>query len=99
MIGFSLPERLPPITDPLGRSWDQPKRLMIERGVAILSPREFLALMDYSDTNPTGVYEGKAWKRYDPRPQYNGWVLCWFAESHDPTMCRLELRPIHILDI
>jgi len=55
--------------------------------------------MDYSDTNPTGVYEGKAWKRYDPRPQYNGWVLCWFAESHDPTMCRLELRPIHILDI
>jgi hypothetical protein len=86
---------IPPITDPLGASWKQPKRenILIDGTHAVMSVGDFNSLLEYSSSIPSGVYPGKMWRRNDGLldRQYlaNGrvpvWLLCWYAESkrHD----------------
>jgi hypothetical protein len=108
MIGFTLPEQIPPITHKFGRYWDQPKLsdVVLERGVAFMSLATFEALCEYSTSIPTGVYEGKMWKRERlvPRDAQLGafnrtgeWSLCWFDTAPDPDRCRIRTRPIRVL--
>lgn len=51
---------IPPITDPLGKSWKQPHRRFIELDDthALMSEQTFKGLSEYSMSNPSGVYEG-----------------------------------------
>lgn len=80
---------IPPITDPLGRSWRQPDRSLIEIDDthALMTRLTFESLADYSASNPSGVYVGKMWRRHDGvfdvvfrsaggTPE---WLLCWFG--------------------
>lgn len=55
---------IPPMTDPLGKHFRQPRReaILVGQDSAFMSHATFAALSDYSTTNPSGVYPGKMWK-------------------------------------
>lgn len=104
------PNTIPTITDPLGRSWDQPSRehILIDDTHALMSRASFEALAEYSATVPSGVYDGKMWKRCDGRyarstmteyitnPQEE-WLLCWYGPSSHPGKCSINWRRILIV--
>lgn len=95
---------IPPITDPMGKRWRQPDPAEIEIDCthALMSQKTFDALPEYSCTFPTGVYPGKMWKRFDGlfdkkcKPEDRKWILMWFGECEDPTMCSNNFREILI---
>lgn len=97
-------EVIPPITDPLGRSWDQPDRrlILIDDTHALMTRDTFDALAEYSCSYPSGVYPGKMWKRhdgaFDARFLARGgkpiWMLMWFGNHADPTLCSNHSRLI-----
>lgn len=81
---------IPPMLDPLGRYWLQPKREEIEVDAthAVMSRSAFAKLSDYSRSQPSGVYSGKMWKRLAERSQHlpcgeaveaGAWLLCWYG--------------------
>lgn len=55
---------IPPITDPLGRSWKQPnpERILLDATHAVMDRTTYDALLTYSTSVPSGVYPGKMWK-------------------------------------
>lgn len=96
---------IPDITDPLGRSWRQPSRSVIELDDthALMTQATFEDLAEYSSSQPTGVYEGKMWKRHDGlydrrcRPEDRRWLLCWYDVSEKgPDYCSTQFREILI---
>jgi hypothetical protein len=95
---------IPPITDPLGKYWDQPARseILVDEKHAVMTEETFRLLHEYSATNPTGVYPGKMWRRHDGlfdqrcKPGERRWLLCWYAECEDPKMCATHWREILI---
>jgi hypothetical protein len=98
-------EAIPKITHRWGKVWKQPDRKFIEVGEAIarMSQHTFDELAEYSCSIPSGVYEGKMWKRHDgahdPRckPEDRKWMLMWFGPSADPDKCSINHRLIEIL--
>lgn len=97
------PNEVPPITDPLGKHWQQPKRenILVDNTHALMSKADFEKLLDYSLSQPSGVYEGKMWKcqrlgpRYEPTGQ---WILRWFGVSDKPGYVSNHGRDILIYD-
>jgi len=93
---YNLP--IPPITDPLGKHWNQPEtmpNLDVMGTHALLSKSEFEGLAEYSTTRPSGVYPGKCWKADGGK---SGWHLCWFGEVPDkPDLCANNSLPIIIV--
>jgi hypothetical protein len=84
---------IPPITDPLGKYWDQPDReeVLVDDRCALMSQNTFAKLMNYETSNPSGVYTGKMWRR--------GMTLCWFSDDADPKLCKNNYRDIIIIEI
>ncbi len=96
--------RIPPITDPMGRHWSQPDSSLIEIDDthARMTAATFRQLAEYSCSQPTGVYPGKMWRR-------DAWVvlpgasdrhiLCWYGnEDPEPTKyCSNHYRIISII--
>ena len=103
---------VPPITDPMGRGWEQPDRLkmVFDSKTVIMSREDFNKLYEYSTSNPTGCYLGKMWKRQnyniikgdddeDVIKWLHTWKLCWFdLSSKGDKWCSTETREIIILD-
>lgn len=99
---------IPPITDPLGRHWDQPPTsdILLDDTHALMTTRTFEDLLEYSATNPTGAYEGKMWRRHDgafdrefrARGGKPVWLLCWYGESDKPDHVSNNSRAIILLD-
>lgn len=100
---------IPPITDPLGKHWDQPstKNIVIDENNAVMSKNVFNQLKEYSASIPTGVYPGKMWKRYDgvfdqefiARGGKPTWKLCWYGEiPNKPELCSINMRDILIVE-
>lgn len=96
---------IPPITDPLGRYWDQPpiERIAIDDTHALMTHEDFTLLPEYSASMPSGVYPGKMWRRrdgaFDPRcrPEDRRWLLCWYGiVPGDATVCSNNFREILI---
>ncbi len=99
---------IPPITEPMGKYWDQPPvaEIRIDDEFATMSQKTFDALHDYSCSKPTGVYPGKMWRRHDGafdrkflaaggKPT---WLLVWFGESRiGPGFCSNNYRKIVII--
>jgi hypothetical protein len=88
---------IPPITDPLGRHWNQPDRdeIQITDTRAYMTTATKNKLSFYDSTLPTGTYDGKMWGRCLD----NGKVLlCWFAPDTDPTKILIRSREIEIDD-
>lgn len=92
--------KIPPITDPMGRHWQQPDpaRIAFTKDCAIMSQSSFRQLAEYSTTIPTGRYVGKMWKA--ERRVADGkteWLLCWFRDNDDVTQTiMLSTLPIVI---
>lgn len=95
---------IPPITDPMGKHWDQPplSAIEIDDAHALMSDATFKALPEYSSTIPTGVYPGKMWRRHDGlldqrcKPSDRQWLLCWYGESDEPDACSINSRKVLI---
>lgn len=101
----SLPNTIPPMTDPMGKHWRQPAvdGIALDDTHALMSKQTFDALPEYSATQPSGVYEGKMWKRRDGLhdrscvPEDRKWLLCWFDKSDKgPEWCSTRFRVILI---
>ena len=84
---------IPEMTHPLSKHWEQPdvKNILISESSAIVTKQDLEALSEYSCSDPTGVYEGKTWKRRDR--ESGGWLLCWFSYSSE-THCKTNIRKI-----
>lgn len=82
---------IPEMVDSRGSYWDQPKTDDIELSdtVAYMTKSTFDALKNYESSYPTGVYEGKMWRR--------GSYLCWYHGSRDPLKCDIGYRAIQIV--
>lgn len=100
------PNIIPPMTDPMGKHWDQPAReeILIDDTHALMSGSTFAALHEYSCSVPTGCYPGKMWRChvgiYDPRckPEDRYWILRWFGfSSKGAAYCSNNVRRIVIL--
>lgn len=99
---------IPPITHPLGQHWDQPSTssILIDDTHALMTRETFNALHEYSATFPTGVYEGKMWKRHDgvfdskfrARGGVPTWKLVWFGYCDDPNAVSNNCRDILIVE-
>lgn len=99
---------IPTIANPLGVHWEQPSRaeIQIDDQFAVMCKRVFLELQEYSASNPTGVYEGKMWKRHDGAHDTEFlakggkpiWLLCWYGPSGNPGYCSINSRKI-VVDV
>lgn len=100
---------IPPITDPLGRNWDQPDMtdVTFDDTHVMLTQKQFDGLAEYSTTTPSGVYPGKCWKaqgldwpkEHGGFPKPNGkWYLRWFGLCEDPNKCSNNGREIIIIN-
>lgn len=97
----SIAHLIPPITDPLGRSWDQPSRFLIEvdETHALMSQAVLDRLKDYSCSMPSGVYPGKMWKcRVNYYDESKGWLLRWYGLHPDPAYVSNHQRRILVYD-
>ena len=85
---------IPPITDPMGRHWDQPPRedILVDDEHAVMTASTFTALLEYSSSIPSGVYDGKMWRRHDYGDCLD--LLMWFGPSDDPGKCKVNSRII-----
>lgn len=67
--------RLPRMTDPLGRLWQQPAglrdRVRVFETHATIPEADWRALPRYETSLPSGVYPGKVWRR--------GKFICWYG--------------------
>lgn len=92
---------IPPITDSLGRYWEQPPRDEVAIGTHTASMHQdtFKQLHEYSASLPTGTYVGKMWKAH----VYNNigqlcWELRWYDVHADPKYLSIKTRRILIID-
>jgi hypothetical protein len=82
---------IPPITNPLGVYWKQPPTdsILLDDTHALMDVETFKNLSNYECSIPSGVYEGKMWRR--------GMDLIWFGPSADPDKCSINVRGIIIV--
>lgn len=103
-----LLEPIPLITDPMGKNWEQPHRseILLDDTYAIMTRTSFNKLHEYSCSFPSGVYEGKMWKRYNgvydhaflARGGKPEWMLVWFGRHDDPEKVSNNFRKILIVE-
>ncbi len=101
-------QAIPLITHPLGSGWTQPdrSRILIDNEYAMMSTADFYQLAEYSCSNPSGVYEGKMWKRHNGsfdsdfigRGGKPTWLLVWYGRSDHPDKCSVNSRKILLSD-
>jgi len=74
-------DKIPAITNPLGKYWEQPEisDIEIDDTHALMNHESFKKLKDYSRSQPTGAYAGKMWKC----KHADKWVLRWFSICPD----------------
>lgn len=81
---------------PLSSGWHQPStdRILINDEQALMDQDVFDQLAEYSMSYPSGVYEGKIWKR----KAGENWLLCWYANHpSQKATCVIYFRTITIL--
>lgn len=95
-------EMIPPITDPLGKHWEQPSTdaILLDDTHALMEEATFYKLADYSCSMPSGVYPGKMW-RANPHQFFpdapDQWFLRWYGIHPDPKFVTNNQRAIIIL--
>jgi len=81
---------IPPITNELGRYWEQPDPagILVDDTHAVMSAADF-ALLKHYDSLPSGVYDGKMWRARG--------LLCWYGPSDNPDHCSINTREIIVV--
>ena len=87
---------IPPMTDPLGEFWNQPKtdNIIVDDKHALMSSSDCKKLMDYSMSSPSGAYVGKMWKSHTGSSQF----LHWYDFSDKPDQVMHMRREIILID-
>lgn len=87
---------IPPITDPLGKHWQQPdpREILIDDDHALMTRATFEQLLEYSTSIPSGKYIGKMFKSR----RFGCWYLRWYDHDPDPTILFIECRTILLVD-
>ena len=91
---------IPEMSHPWSKHWPQPdpREILVDSTHAVMSLETFRKLPEYSCTLPSGVYEGKMWRRREPySPEVFGvtkWYLMWYGPSEDPLQCSINHRQI-----
>lgn len=88
---------IPPMTDPLGRHWDQPSDIReapMDDTHVLLSSKQVAGLKEYSTSVPSGTYDGKCWKR----KQGDDMFLCWYEPCNTPGQIGIGYRIIIEVD-
>lgn len=90
------PHLIPVMTHKLSSGWDQPstEKILVDDESAVMDNKTFEQLKNYSTSIPSGVYEGKMWRRLIGID----WYLCWYCQSDRPSMCAVDKRKIIISD-
>ena len=90
---------IPPITNPLGQHWDQPKAddVLVDDTHAVMTEHSLSLLSEYSHSMPSGVYHGKMWKCANHK-EPGCWWLVWYGFDEDPGFCSNNYREILITD-
>ena len=85
---------IPASTDPMGRHWDQPSRdeILVDDTHAIMTVPTFTKLLEYSSSMPSGVYDGKMWRRHEWEDALD--LLMWYGPSKKPGSCSINSRVI-----
>jgi hypothetical protein len=102
---------IPPITDPQGKDWEQPPiwNILLDDKFACMSLKTLHELAEYNCSLPSGVYDGKMWRREIHTNPYGHWspeegdqflyhMLCWYGPSDDPNKCSVHQRVIMLTD-
>lgn len=89
---------IPEMTNPLSRYWDQPltRNILIDDKNALMTKDDFEKLLDYSKSNPSGIYEGKMWKSGSDEK----WFLRWIGlpdNLDEPDMLNIYSREIILI--
>jgi len=87
---------IPPITDPLGRYWEQPstENILIDDHHAIMSADDWKLLKRYDASLPTGAYAGKMWASVD---RWNDTKYLWWYVDSKPGYVRSVMREVIIV--
>lgn len=95
-----MKNEIPPMTDPLGKHWKQPKTedILIDDTHAVMGLDAFDALENYSHSQPSGVYPGKMWRGWGSDENGIFWWLRWYGFSEmGEGFCSNNQRRILIL--
>lgn len=89
---------IPPMPPERVFSWEQPDRkdIEIDDTNAFMSLKSFKMLKNYTDSQPTGAYEGKMWRVW---LRIGKWYLRWFDNDDDPRYVVVKEREIVITDL
>lgn len=90
---------IPEMTDPLGKHWEQPRDIRdapMDAKLVLLTPRQFVDLLSYDSSMPSGVYPGKCWKRTNGGKTWLVWYGAAFMES-GKEMCPIHCRAIEVV--
>lgn len=93
--------QIPKITDPLGRNWGQPdeSEILVDEECAVMSRKSFDKLKDYSDSQPSALYNGKMWKTCACVKGGPMWILKFCCdEDIERNVISIVSRPILILE-
>ena len=92
--GAGMLNLIPPMTDPLGRYWHQPKLLdvAVYEDIAIMDKETLNQLAEYSFSVPSGVYAGKMWRCR----KCDEWFLRWYGGGGNDIA--IHERPIRVLE-
>lgn len=94
----TLPIEIPPITNPMGKYWEQPSKgeVVIDQTHALMNSEAFYKLHQYDTTTPTGIYVGKMWKRSQCGKSWFMFITPdW--DKNDPDMCIINARQIIVV--
>lgn len=77
---------IPQITDPMGKSWQQPDAsgIAIDDTHAVMTEGDWDALLAYDRSMPSGVYDGKMWRSLG--------YLVWISPGNMPDQCQVNYR-------
>lgn len=100
MSTISAAAVIPPMAHELARYWDQPAReaIVFDDKHAWMSLVTWRALAPYDSSMPSGVYEGKMWRRDETRFRAGRHLLCWFGPSPKPNCCSTNYRVALIIE-
>jgi hypothetical protein len=94
---MNVKNEIPIMTHPLSSAWDQPKRseITLDDNYAMMNKKTFEDLAEYSCSMPSGVYEGKMWKRIDWQSQVP--YFFWYGLSEKEGHCSINSREIIVI--
>lgn len=76
---------IPPMTNSLGKHWVQPdpSGFVLDDDYVLMSKLDFDLLPDYTNSEPTGKYNGKMWKGQFKTTKGKKWFLAWCHDENE----------------